>query len=166
VTYGDFTDRNIKITSADKKRVQNLWVKNGDIFIERSNTPELVGTARLYPGEDNRAIFPDLLIRVRVNQEAAPRWVEICLQSHRLRRYFKSRAQGISGTMPKIDQQTIMDAEIPLPPISDQRRLISSVDRYLSIIKETEDEVDSNLKRANLLRQSILLKAFTGKLTN
>jgi hypothetical protein len=47
VTKGDFSDQNIKRTSAEPNRVRDLWVKNGDIFVERSNTPELVGTARL-----------------------------------------------------------------------------------------------------------------------
>ena len=164
VTYGDFSDSNIKMTVADKKRVQNLWVKNGDIFIERSNTPELVGTSRLYRGKNDRAIFPDLLIRLRVKDQADPRWVEICLNSEPLRRYFISRAQGISGSMPKIDQKTVMDAELPLPSLDIQHKVIFEVERKLSITEEIEIQLKSNLKRAERLRQSILNKAFSGKL--
>jgi type I restriction enzyme S subunit len=164
VTKHDFSDRNIKMTNADKGRVKDLWVKDGDIFVERSNTPELVGTAGLYRGQDNRAIFPDLLIRVRVNQEADPRWIEICLQSERVRRYFRSRAQGISGTMPKIDQQTIADATLPLPSLREQKQLVADIDRRLSLALEVEAQIDANLLRAARLRQSVLKEAFSGKL--
>ena len=50
VTTGQFTDENTKITTADPARVKSLWLKTGDIFIERSNTSELVGLAALYSG--------------------------------------------------------------------------------------------------------------------
>ena len=36
----------------------------------------------------------------------------------------------------------------------------TEVDRHLSIIREVETEVDTNLKRAQALRQATLAKAF------
>ena len=64
VTKGDFSAKNVKITSASPERVGDLWLETGDLLVQRSNTPELVGTARAYRGPSNFAIFPDLLIRV------------------------------------------------------------------------------------------------------
>lgn len=76
-TYGDFGQTNIKMTVADPSRVAGLWAEPEDIYIERSNTPELVGTARLYDGPRRRAIVPDLVIGVRLKtDEALPRFVE------------------------------------------------------------------------------------------
>lgn len=104
VTKGDFSEKNTKITSANPDRVSTLWLESGDILIERSNAPELVGTTRLYRGPSNFAIFPDLIIRVRLNRTADPAYIELVLQSEALRTYFKKRAKGMSGSMPKIDQ--------------------------------------------------------------
>ena len=53
---------------------------------------------------------------------------------------------------------------IPLPPSSEQHQIVAEVERCLSIVAGTEDQVDSNLRRAYRLRQSILKKAFSGDL--
>ena len=49
---------------------------------------------------------------------------------------------------------------IPLPPHADQHRIVTEVDRLLSIAREAEAEVDANLKRAQALRQAYLSSAF------
>jgi type I restriction enzyme S subunit len=50
---------------------------------------------------------------------------------------------------------------VPLPPANEQLRIVSEVDRHVSIIREVEAEVDCNLLRADGLRQSVLTKIFT-----
>lgn len=162
VTQGDFSERNTKLTVADPEKVEDLWAEPGDIYIERSNTPELVGIARLYKGPARFAFIPDLLIRVRVQSLVLSRFVELCLLSERGRTFFRSRAQGISGTMPKIDQAVIERAPIPLPPFAEQLRIVAEVERQLSVVDEQEAVVLANLQRATRLRQSILRKAFAG----
>ena len=46
VTYGDFSDSNIKFTSANPAKVTDLWVQPDDIFIERSNTRSVAAILR------------------------------------------------------------------------------------------------------------------------
>ena len=164
VTTGDFSERNVKLTTAEPERVADLWIEPGDIYVERSNTPELVGTARLFRGSSRMAVFPDLLIRVRINDELNPSFLESVLLEERARQYFKSRAQGIAGSMPKIDQGTIMSLPIPLAPATEQERIVTEVERRLSVLDRMEAEVNANLKRAKSLRQSILRRAFSGRL--
>lgn len=164
VTARDFSERNMKRTAADARRVEELWVEPGDIFIERSNTPELVGTAALYTGPARVAIFPDLLIRVRVGSSILPRFAELALRSTRLRRYFQQRAKGIAGSMPKIDQATILEAEVPVPPVDVQERLVADVDRDLTLTEELSVARKRALARSEHLRRAILDRAFSGRL--
>lgn len=164
VTYGDFSAENIKMTSADPVRVRDLWVEPQDIFIERSNTPELVGTTRLYSGPPRVAIFPDLLIRARLVSGAIPTYIELVLQSSPVRRFFRRKAQGISGTMPKIDQSVVQQTIVPLPPIAEQKRIVDFVQDQFSVIQYLETEIGTNLRKADSLRQSVLKNAFEGKL--
>jgi len=100
---------------------------------------------------------------MRVTSQVSERYVEMCLLSERGRTFFRSRAQGISGTMPKIDQETVELAPIPLPPLAEQSRIVVEVELRLSVVEELETVVTSNLARAERLRQSILQKAFTGQ---
>ncbi len=164
VTARDFSERNTKMTAANPGRIQGLWAEPGDIFIERSNTPDLVGTAALYDGPRGRAIFPDLLIRVRVSDALLPAFAELALRSSRIRRYFRQAAKGIAGSMPKIDQETVLRAEIPIPPVDAQQRILEEADRQLTLLGAMRDAVDRAISRSSRLRRSVLEQAFAGQL--
>ena len=53
---------------------------------------------------------------------------------------------------------------VALRPLADQERIVAEVERRLSVVEELSALVESNLKRATRLRQSILQRAFEGKL--
>jgi type I restriction enzyme S subunit len=53
---------------------------------------------------------------------------------------------------------------VPLPPLDEQEQIVAEVERRLSVIEELEFTVEANLTRAARLRQSVLTKAFSGKL--
>ena len=52
---------------------------------------------------------------------------------------------------------------IPLPPLSEQTRIVAEVDRRLSVVDELQAVVSVNLQRVTRLRQAILEKAFRGE---
>lgn len=164
VTVGDFSEANTKLTAADPDRVKHLWLEPGDVFIERSNTPELVGTAALYRGPRNWAIFPDLLIRVRVADALLPEFLNIVLKARRVRRYFQTSAQGIAGSMPKIDQGVVERLDLPVPRLEEQRSVIETVEHQLSLVDALAAAVDAALRRSAALRRAILARAFAGEL--
>jgi type I restriction enzyme, S subunit len=164
VTTGDFSIRNTKLTAADPRRVRDLWVQPGDLLIERSNTPDLVGTARLYNGPADFAVYPDLLIRARLSREVLPQYAELVLQAPSTRAYFQRRAQGISGKMPKIDQPTIQDLAFPLPPEDVQRQIIRETGIQLAAIDSLQRSVLLTDRRTIRLRGAILAHALSGKL--
>jgi type I restriction enzyme, S subunit len=62
---------------------------------------------------------------------------------------------------PFVNQTILNDTLVPLPPHEEQVRIVAEVDRHLSIIREVEAEVDTNLQRAQALRQATLAKAFS-----
>lgn len=165
VTYGNFSDANTKLTVADPDKVADLWLEPGDLLIERSNTPELVGTSRLYRGPKHWAIFPDLVIRARIGQAALPEYVEAHLQSVASRKYFTEAAQGTAGSMPKIDQGAVEAAEVALAPLPEQHRIVEKVEALLEQVNRAKarlDRVPLILKR---FRQAVLAAACSGELT-
>jgi type I restriction enzyme S subunit len=128
VTRRDFSAENTKLTCADPERVNGLWLKNGDILVERANTPEYVGLAALYEGPDDFAIFPDLMIRVRVDDTCVdPFLVAEYLVTPAPRRYFQKNAHSTAGNFPKIDQATVENVLVPLPRRDEQSEMVTAL---------------------------------------
>lgn len=53
-----------------------------------------------------------------------------------------------------------------MPPLAEQAEIVAEVERRLSVIEEVETQVEIGLKRATRLRQSVLKRAFEGKLVH
>lgn len=67
-------------------------------------------------------------------------------------------------TVQSIEFPQFLRYEIPVPELIDQRTILREVDRRLSVIRETEIQVNVNLVRAENMRQSLLANASLGKI--
>jgi len=74
-----------------------------------------------------------------------------------------NKIAGGSG-QPYVSQRLLNSLYFPLPPIKEQNKIVEEYERLFSIIDETEQVIESELKRAQSLRQSILKRTFGGKL--
>ena len=121
VTKNAFTEENTKLCIPEGRQIEDLWLKPGDILVERANTPSLVGTAALYNGAPDWAIFPDLVIRVRLDSSLLkPEILNEYLKLPHVRAYFSSNARGSAVSMSKIDHRIV--SELPVPWPSDQKQ--------------------------------------------
>ena len=165
VTDRAFTAENTRTAVVPQAQRDQLMLQPGDVLVQRSNTPELVGTAALYSGPRDWAIFSDLLIRVRPDQTLLPEYLELALRSSDVRRYFRVSAQGIAGSMPKISQSTIAELEIPVPAtIAEQQTIVRRIHSEVKAATEVQGDANSACKRAESLRRAILTAAFAGQL--
>ncbi|NCD19127.1 MAG: hypothetical protein EOL89_03945 [Actinobacteria bacterium] len=167
VTRNEFTEENTKLTSTSHRAADGLWLEPGDIFVQRSNTPDLVGTTARFDGPRNWAIFPDLLIRLRPDEEVVDgRYLCAALRAERTHRTLRARAKGLSGSMPKIDQATIAETLVPLPPRERQADIIRALDEFQQSFDILIAAVERENKRTSSLRRSLLAAAFAGELTS
>ncbi|MCL5291483.1 MAG: restriction endonuclease subunit S [Actinobacteria bacterium] len=166
VTGFYYRETEFKRTSAPTLPSAHYWLRPGDLLITRSNTPELVGHAAIYRGTPWPCIYPDLMMRLEIDDIRADKhFVHRWLSSPVVRSYITSQAKGTSPTMRKINQETVMN--IPFPSVlsvTDQQRIAAyltdlqtKVDGLKHFQTETAAELDA-------LIPSILDKAFKGEL--
>lgn len=67
-------------------------------------------------------------------------------------------------TLPILNKSSFEVLPLPLPPLIEQHKIVEEIERRFSIADEIEKVIDNSLKQAERLRQSILKKAFEGKL--
>lgn len=159
-TSGYFRDNCFKYVDIDIDDDSYLWVKHNDILIQRANTIEYVGTAVLYQGEDNRYVYPDLMMKCHTKDGINPQFVVYQLQSRVCKTHFREHATGTSGSMPKINQQTVMTAPIVMTSLDEQERIVKLIGERLSVCDSIEKTVDTALQQTEAMRQSILKQAF------
>jgi type I restriction enzyme S subunit len=75
---------------------------------------------------------------------------------------FKELQRGATKVGLGLDD--IKSVNVPLPPLKEQESVVEEIDRRLSVTEELETTIDTNLKRAERLRQAILQQAFSGGL--
>lgn len=75
--------------------------------------------------------------------------------------------QAVGGAQPNISQGILRDLDISLPSThEEQHHIVSEIESRLSVCDKIEESIATSLQQAELLRQSILKKAFEGKLVD
>ncbi len=156
VIRGDHRFGDYYIGEEKFRELESCAVKPGDLLIS------LVGTAGkvlVLPDNVEPGIINPRLLKLSLNSTfVVPSYAAYMLQSVWAAQFFKEQAHG--GTMEILNLGIVKMLPVPLPPISEQHRIVAEVDRRLSIVREVEAEVDANLKRAQALRQAVLSKSF------
>jgi len=139
-------------------------IGEGDVFVSRANTIELVGLSAVAECiTQERLIYPDLLIKLTADRtKILPRYLAYALRSAGARRQIKERALGSSQTMVKISGERLREVSIPVPSIIEQQQIVARLDAGHDFIRHINYEslgID-----VGTIRAAILSKAFAGEL--
>lgn len=85
-------------------------------------------------------------------------WLFYKLTSMKLNQYSRGAAQ------PGLSVNKLLPLEVQVPPIQDQQKIVSELESKLTVCDKLEETITQALQQAETLRQSILKKAFEGKL--
>jgi type I restriction enzyme S subunit len=106
------------------------------------------------------------------NQNAAAIWVSQTpilpeyIYFVLMEQYEETRKRSSGNNQPALNKARVGGIPIPLPPVSEQRRIVSVVDLHLSLIDYLQREVANDLEACLRLSQAVLGKAFTGALVD
>ncbi len=165
IEKGDIDATDLKFAEFTKDELETYSLKSGDLLIIRSNgSIDLVGKCALIKEKDSKFLFAGYLIRLRPLQEKVnPKFLQYVLSSHNLRIQIESKAKSTSGVN-NINTEEIKSLEIPLPSLKEQQLIVSELESKLTVCDKIEETISQSLQQAETLRQSILKKAFEGRL--
>lgn len=166
VTGFNYKATEYKRTSESTVTDAHYWLRPGDLLITRSNTPELVGHAAIYNGSPDPCIYPDLMMRLVIDESHAnKRFVHYWLMSAPARDYIERNAKGTSPSMKKISQGTVMS--IPFPsnlPIYEQHHIVAYLDDLQAKVDSLKQLQAETAAELDALLPSVLDRAFKGEL--
>ena len=135
-SYGQLNLNETKFIDVDIEKDSHLFLKKGDILIQRGNSANFVGCNVLINEDYKNIIYPDLMMKIRTNDNLLPEYASIWLSSPLVRNFMWDRMTGTSGTMPKISKKIVEEIPIIVPEISIQQKWITTVNLMLDICSE------------------------------
>lgn len=138
-----------------------LWIKQGDLLIQRSNSLDYVGTVCLCDETITGYIYPDLMMKANVSNEVDLHYIVYYLKSPFARQYFKDCATGTSNSMKKITQSVVSEIPVALPPINEQKQIVKKINELLALNQKMKQELLQAKKYASQLMESVLQEAFS-----
>lgn len=162
---GVVSQADLKYASFDAKERKVYALRAGDLLTIRSNgSVDLVGKCALIREEDEHCLYAGYLIRLRPKHDIVEsRYLLYHLSSFPSRVEIESKAKSTSGVN-NINAQELKGLTITLPPLKDQIAICDRVDVLMSELNSMDTAIDAQLSQASRLRQSVLKRAFEGRL--
>lgn len=134
-------------------------VMYGDIlFTGSSETPEEAGMSSVVMSEPKEKIYLNsFCFGFRLNNiiEVLPSYMGHLLRSEPVRKAISKTAFGV--TRFNINKNFLSEIEIPLPPLTIQREIVSVLDSFTTLIDKMKQEVELRKKQMEYYREKLLL---------
>jgi type I restriction enzyme S subunit len=165
VVNGNIDANDLKFAEFTEGERESYQLKSGDLLMIRSNgSVSIVGRCARVEQKHTQYLYAGYLIRLRARTELVDsQFLLKQLASPRLRSQIESSAKSTSGVN-NINSKEIQRLVIALPNFPEQQEIVRLLDEQFEVIERNEREIDAALQRSEALRQSILHRAFTGKL--
>ena len=166
IVKGIVDSEDLKFAKFDNQEIETYSLKDGDILTIRSNgSVDIVGKCALITKKDEGFLYAGYLIRLRPLQSLIlPKYLLNILSSINLRNQIEGKAKSTSGVN-NINSEELAGLNISLPPnIEEQHDIVQAIESRLSVADKMEESITQSLHQAEALRQSILKKAFEGRL--
>jgi type I restriction enzyme S subunit len=135
----------------------------GDILLNEGQSPELLGRAAMYRGELPDVCFQKTLLRFQAGERVDPEFALLVFRYYLYAGRFRRESRITTG-IGHLTGVRFAAMEFPVPPLPQQRRLVTEVRRQLTAADEYERLIGSRDEDARSLRASVSQDAIAGKL--
>ncbi len=153
-----------KRVKLNPEEISKYALSIGDILINRVNSMSHLGKCGLVKYLEEETVFESNIMKVQVDENLTePNFIKHYLSSTKgLVELTKNAKQAVNQA--SINQQDISNVQIPICSLEEQLSVIKEIESGLSVCDKMEESITESLEKAEALRQSILKKAFEGKL--
>lgn len=162
---GDFGNRfsignigELQMISLNQQPSDEYLLKDGDIVFVRSNgNKQLVGRSLVVYPNDIPTTFSGFCIRFRKSSDNVDeKFLVYFLKSEETRKKLFGNGANISNLNQKILQSLV----IPLPPLSEQQRIVERLDSISENVRKYEEIQQKIIAECDALKQALLRQVF------
>ncbi|MBC8753570.1 restriction endonuclease subunit S [Kordia sp. YSTF-M3] len=165
IQSGRFVEFENKILPDNLEPREQHEIKKGDILITRAGPRVRVGICCLVRKTRPKLINCDKVYRLELNKKLIDgEYFEYALNSPEILSKIEVMKSGSSDSGLNLTQKVFLKLEIPYVNKKQQLQIVREIESRLSVCDKVEESIKESLQKAQALRQSILKKAFEGKL--
>lgn len=152
------------LNEVDEKIIEKYGLKKGDCVISLTGTRKKrdYGNVAIVENQSN-LLLNQRLGAVRFNNPLYSRFFFYAMMTDIFRDNFFKYETGNVG-QGNVSMKALVSEPIFLPPLSEQKQIVREIESRLSVADNLSESIDQSLQQAQSMRQSILKKAFEGKL--
>ena len=139
-----------------------LYLQDGDLLFNRTNSPELVGKTAIYRLQVDPCSFASYLIGVRFSDGYLPELASAYINSAYGRQWVKSVVVQQVGQA-NVNGSKLSALAIPMPPFKEQQEIVLKLNFQTNEISEQLKRIEFSFKQTTAQRQNILRAAFAGE---
>lgn len=158
VKKNDF--KRVKLTEDE---ISTFKVEESAILINRVNSLDYLGKCCFVNGLIEPTVFESNIMKIVVSEAVLPEYITMFLTSVLGTKLIRANAKH-AVNQASINQTDVANTPFPLCTIDEQHQIVNEIESRLSEADVMEKAIDESLLKAERLRQSILKKAFEGKL--
>ena len=130
------------------------------------NTPELVGASALVDDDYQNIFLPDRLWQTVFNKklDINPEYLSYFMTYEGFRTQISLAAEGASSSMQNIAKEDYLGINCVLPPVQEQRKIVSYLNFQTRSIEALENKAYNALNLLDERRRSLISAAVTGKI--
>lgn len=153
--YGDYFIDQEKFVE-----LSSCAIKPGDLLISLVGT---IGRTLVLPDDCKPGIINPRLIKISLERKLVfPAFLQAFIRSPQVKTIFKLISHG--GTMDVLNMGALKALAYPLPPLAEQEAIVDALESADDMIGRSEIELSKSTEKSIQLRQSILKRAFEGRL--
>ena len=146
--------------SPDERRIYEL--KSGDIILsEASGSANQAGKPAMWRNQLPCCCFQNTVIRLRP-YVISSEYILKAFKNYYFNGIFANVASGVG--INHLSANKFSAIPFPVAPPDEQLKIVEELETRFSICDRLEADIETNLKKAEALRQSVLKQAFEGKL--
>jgi len=148
-------DWNDLVYTSNPDEISKYCLKKNDVLFNRTNSPELVGKVGIYKGE-RPAVFAGYLIRINYKKDMLnPNFLAYILNSETIRNHgFSVMSKSVNQA--NINGTLLKAYRIPLPPLSEQNKIVSKLEKIETQIQDMQKELEQLSSQKDLILKKYL----------
>ncbi len=153
--------KTIEVLPSNQEKYKLLF---GDILYTEGGDKDKLGRGTIWKNEIEDCIHQNHIFRARpLSKEVDSKYIAYFSQTKSAKNYFFKHGKQTTN-LASINLTILSNLPLPLCSLKEQNKIVHEIENRLSVADKMEESINQSLQQAEALKQSILKKAFEGRL--